>query len=188
MRRATELLMNAADGDPAATNELFPLVYDQLRALAGAYFRDERADHSLQPTALVHEAYMRLIDSASAPPRSRLHFHALAGRVMRHVLVDHARAKASAKRGGDRTRITLLDLATPDAPEAPFDFEAVDRALQELAELSARTAQVVELRFFGSLTLEEIAGVLGISLSSAEREWRFARAWLMDRLTSKDAE
>lgn len=188
MQRATELLLHMADGDSAATEELFPLVYDQLRALAGAYFRDERADHSLEPTALVHEAYLRLIDSASAAPRSRVHFHALAARVMRHVLVDHARAKASAKRGGDRTRITLLDLAAADLPDAQVDFEAVDRALRELAELNARTAQVVEMRFFGSLTLEEIAGVLGISLSSAEREWRFARAWLMDRLTAKGPE
>lgn len=187
MQRATQLLMHVADGDAKAGQELFPLVYDQLRALAAAYFREERPDHSLQPTALVHEAYLRLIDSAAAPPRSREHFHALAARVMRHVLVDHARARASAKRGGDRARITLLGLAASESAQTPFDFEAIDRALNELAELDARAAEVVEMRFFGSLTLDEIAVVLGVSLSSCERSWRFARAWLMDRLTQGDA-
>ena len=190
MRRATQLLQHMADGDSAATDELFPLVYDQLRALAAAYFRDERPGHSLQPTALVHEAYLRLIDSseggAGAGPRTRAHFQALAARVMRHVLVDHARSRDAAKRGGDRTRVTLSDMAA-GGEESAVDFESLDRALSELAELNERTARVVELRFFGDLTLEEVAEHLGISLSSAEREWRFARAWLMDRLSGKDA-
>ncbi len=183
MNRVTHLLEKIAEGDQSATNELFPLVYDQLRALAGAYFRDERPDHSLQPTALVHEAYLRLVDSADLPsaPRTRVHFQALAARVMRNVLVDHARSRAAAKRGGGHARVTLSDLVTVDG-RADFDFEAIDRALVELASLSDRTAQVVELRFFGSMTLDEAAAFMGISLSSAEREWRFARAWLLDRL------
>ena len=185
MNRVTHLLEKLSDGDSSATSELFPLVYDQLRALAGAYFRDERPDHSLQPTALVHEAYLRLVDSAGSPtaPRTRVHFQALAARVMRHVLVDHARARAADKRGGDRERITLTDMVVGPA-ESEFDFEALDQALAELAALNERTARVVELRFFGSLTLDEAAEFLGISLSSAEREWRFARAWLLDRLKS----
>jgi RNA polymerase sigma factor (sigma-70 family) len=200
MRRATQLLQDMAAGDSSAADELFPLVYDQLRGLAAAFFRDERPEHSLQPTALVHEAYLRLIDSpvggaggmgevggaGGARPRTRAHFQALAARVMRHVLVDHARARDAAKRGGDRTRVTLSDMAA-GGEESAFDFESLDRALSELAELNERTARVVELRFFGSLTLEEAAEHLGISLSSAEREWRFARAWLMDRLSGRDA-
>ncbi len=189
MQRTTELLAKVADGDPAATNELFPLVYDQLRALAGSYFRDERPDHSLQPTALVHEAYIRMFDSAAlaSAPRTRVHFQALAARVMRHILVDHARSKASEKRGGDRTRVNLTDMPASGA-ESVYDFEAINSALIELAALDARSAQVVELRFFGSLSLEEVADYLGVSLSSVERDWRFARVWLMDRLTWKGTE
>lgn len=188
MNRATQLLQNLADGDSSSRRELFSLVYDELRSLADAYFRDERAGHSLQPTALVHEAYIRLVDTPGGAdtPRTRAHFHALAARVMRNVLVDHARARDAAKRGGDYTRVTLSGLAT-GGEKSDFDFEAIDRALGELAMLSERTARVVELRFFGSLTLEDVAEYLGISLSSAEREWRFARAWLMDRLSGKDA-
>ena len=189
MQRPTELLAKLADGDAAATSELFPLVYDQLRALAGAYFRNERPDHSLQPTALVHEAYIRMIDSSAlaSAPRTRVHFQALAARVMRQILVDHARAKGSAKRGGDRTRVNLTDMPASGA-ESVYDFESIDTALVELAALDPRSAQVVELRFFGSLTLEEVANYLGTSLSSVERDWRFARAWLMDRLTWKGTE
>ena len=189
MQRTTELLARLSDGDPAVASELFPLVYDQLRALAGAYFRDERPDHSLQPTALVHEAYIRMIDSAAlaSAPRTRVHFQALAARVMRHILVDHARAKASEKRGGDRARVNLTDMPASGA-ESVYDFEEIERALVELGSLDARSAQVVELRFFGSLSLEEVAEYLGISLSSVERDWRFARAWLMDRLTWKSAD
>lgn len=189
MQRTTELLVKLADGDSAVTKELFPLVYDQLRALAGAYFRNERPDHSLQPTALVHEAYIRMIDSAglASAPRTRVHFQALAARVMRQILVDHARAQGSAKRGGDRTRVNLTDMPASGA-ESAYDFEAIDQAMEELGQLDPRSAQVVELRFFGSLSLEEVAGYLKVSLSSVERDWRFARAWLMERLTQKGAE
>lgn len=186
MSKATLLLEQIAEGRGSAADELFPLVYDQLRALAGAYFRDERADHSLQPTALVHEAYVRMVESSADTPRTRVHFHALAARVMRNVLVDHARARNAEKRGGtDRARVSLsgIDLSSRDEE---FDFEAIHKALTDLAALNERTARVVELRFFGSLTLEEAAEVLGISLSSAEREWRFARAWLLDALGGKE--
>jgi RNA polymerase sigma factor (TIGR02999 family) len=187
MSKATLLLKEMAEGRPSAAEELFPLVYEQLRALAGAFFREERADHSLQPTALVHEAYVRMVESSADTPRTRVHFHALAARVMRHVLVDHARARNADKRGGgdDRARITLSDVELASR-EQEFDFEAIHNALTELAKLNERTARVVELRFFGSLTLEEVAAVLGISLSSAEREWRFARAWLLEELAGKD--
>lgn len=187
MSKATLLLEQIADGRQSAADELFPLVYEQLRGLAAAFFREERADHSLQPTALVHEAYVRMVESSADTPRTRVHFHALAARVMRHVLVDHARSKNAEKRGGgeDRARITLSDVELASR-EQDFDFEAIHNALTELAKLNERTARVVELRFFGSLTLEEAAEVLGISLSTAEREWRFARAWLMEAIGGKD--
>lgn len=181
MADVTQLLDQLADGRPAAAQELFPLVYDQLRSLAAAFFQGERSDHTLQPTALVHEAYLKLVEPAADRARTRIHFQALAARVMRHLLVDHARSHASMKRGGDRTRVALGDVIAPGG-EQVIDFEELDRALHELAALNERTARVVELRFFGSLSLEETAQLLELSVSSVEREWRFARAWLMDRL------
>jgi len=185
MNDVTMLLADLADGRESAADELFPLVYDQLRALAAAFFRDERVDHTMQPTALVHEAYLRLVQPAADKSRTRVHFQALAARVMRHVLVDHARQKASEKRGGDRTRIALHDDVAAK-PGSAMDFTELNEALQRLGAESERAAKVVELRFFGNLTHEEIATVLGISLSSVEREWRFARAWLLDALGSGD--
>lgn len=181
MNQVTQLLSDLAGGRNAAADELFPLVYEQLRALAGSYFREERSDHTLQPTALVHEAFVRMVAPGDLRVSDRAHFYALAARVMRHVLVDYARQNASEKRGGDRARITLDEQLTPWRDRA-LDFEAIERALSELGQLSERTAKVVEMRFFCGLTCEEIAGVMSISLSSVEREWRFARAWLQDRL------
>ncbi len=181
MNDVTLLLEDLASGRESATDELFPLVYDQLRALAGAFFRDERMDHTMQPTALVHEAYVRLVQPGADKTRTRVHFQALAARVMRHVLVDHARQKASEKRGGDRTRVALSEEIAAKA-DGGLDFEELNQALTRLSAESERAGKVVELRFFGNLTHEEIATVMGISLSSVEREWRFARAWLLDAL------
>lgn len=185
MKDVTELLGELADGNPGAAQELFPLVYEQLRALAGAFFRDERPDHTLQPTALVHEAYVRLVGPTDDRLRTRVHFQALAGRVMRNLLVDHARRSGSIKRGGDRTRIVLADEVAATHDNA-VDFEELDAALRELTALNERTGRVVELRFFASLSIDETAEVMEISVSSVEREWRFARAWLMDRLGGGD--
>jgi len=185
MTEVTQLLDQMADGSPSAAERLFPLVYDELRALAGSYFRGERPDHTLQPTALVNEAFVRLAAPAGRPVRGREHFLALAARVMRHVLVDHARERNALRRGGDdRHRVLLSELETSDALSESngFDIEAVDAALTELATLNDRSAQVVELRFFGGLTHEEIARAIDASLSTVEREWRFARAWLLVRL------
>lgn len=180
MTDVTQLLQELADGRTGAADELFPLVYAELRRLAQAHFRDERADHTLQATALLHEAYVRLTQAPTVP-RNKLHFQALAARVMRNVLVDHARAKAASKRGGNRTRVELSE-AIGGSELAPVDFSALDNALKELSRLNERTARVIELKFFGGLSHPEIAQLLSLSHTSVEREWRFARAWLLDRL------
>jgi RNA polymerase sigma factor (TIGR02999 family) len=180
-KEVTVLLAELAGGRASAADQLLPLVYENLRALASDYFRRERADHTLEPTALVHEAYLRLVTPCDERPRDRAHFFALAARVMRQVLVDHARKKLAGKRGGDRLKVTLNELVTPAADRAA-EIEAVDRALAELAEHDEASAKLVEMRFFGGVTFEEAAEVLGASVSTVERRWRFARAWLADAL------
>lgn len=177
----TRLLAELSAGRPAAAEELFPAVYDALRALAGACFRNQPADHTLQPTALVHEAYVKLVGSRALPPLDRAHFLALAARVMRQVLVDHARGKRRDKRGGERRQVTLA-AAELVAERPALDLLALDEALEKLAELNPQHARLVELRFFGGLGEQEAADVLGISRTSAARSWRFARAWLIDAL------
>jgi len=156
--------------------------YAALRGLAAAYLHAERSDHTLQPTALVHEAYIKLArNSASAPWKSQTHFQAVAASAMRQILVDHARRRATQKRGGDRLRITLAPElgATPDQD---IELLALDDALKELALLDQRKAIVVELRFFGGLTCAEAAAKLGVSPKTAEADWYFARAWLRAQL------
>jgi len=183
--RATTLLRTFAGGDAHAADELTPMLYDQLRALAGSVMAQERASHTLQPTALVHEAYVRLIDQRTLDPGDRGAFLGLAATVMRRILVDHARARGRVKRGGGFRRVEIGegDLRAPDAPGLlPEDIEAMDRALTELAELDARKARLVELRFFAGLDESGAAEVLGISRATASREWRMARAWLAQRL------
>jgi RNA polymerase sigma factor (TIGR02999 family) len=163
-------------------DELLPFVYDELRRLASAMLRQERPGHSLQPTALVSEAYLRLIDATKIEWQGRAQFLALAGRSMRQILVDHARTKGAAKRGGDRVRVTLVeDTGGARGPEE-LDLLDVDEALEELTALAARKARVVELRFFAGLEMKEIAEVLGTGLTTAEDDWYFARAWLRRRL------
>ncbi len=178
----TRLLSEAAAGKPSAYDELFPLVYDQLRELASAFFRSQPGDHTLQPTALVHEAYLKLVDPPrAAAPRDRAHFLALAARVMRQILVDHARTKGRDKRGGGRTRISLDQ--TPSASTGNVvDLLAVDEALAKLERLSERKARLVELRFFGGLSNEEAAEVLDVSRTTVSEDWRLARAWLSREL------
>jgi RNA polymerase sigma-70 factor (ECF subfamily) len=163
-------------------DELVPLVYDELRQLAAAILRQERPGHSLQPTALVNEAYLRLIDATRVEWQGRAQFLALAGRLMRQILVDHARAKGAAKRGGDRARVTLVDESGGPRGTQELDLLDVDEALGELAALDARKAKVIELRFFAGLEMREIAEVLRIGMTTAEDDWYFARAWLRRRL------
>ena len=183
----TVLLGRAAAGEDAAARELLPLVYDELRALAAAHFRHERRDHTLQPTALVHEAYIRLIGQADTPWQDRRHFFVLAARTMRNILVDHARGKHREKRGGGwgRVAVDAVDAVEPRGGGLDaLDLIALDDALNRLADLDERKARLVELRFFAGLTSDDAASVLHVSRSTAAEEWRMARAWLLKELKS----
>jgi len=191
-RQVTLLLDRAGEGQGSAVDQLLPLVYDELRALASSFFRGQRPDHTLQPTALVHEAYAKMVKPPASSPESgaarwngRAHFFAVAATAMRQILANHARDRRAAKRGGDWHRITLSDQLTPTAGR-DFDLVALDDALGALALLDERQSRIVELRFFGEMTVEEIAHVLNISVSTVEREWRMARAWLSGRLRESD--
>ncbi len=177
------MLNRAAGGEGSAAAELLPIVYDELHALAVAFFRDQRPGNTLQPTALVHEAYLKLVDQ-SIPWTGRKQFYAVAAAAMRTILVDHARGRGRAKRGGGWQRLTLSADAAASAapPDGGLPIVAIDAALTRLAELDSRKARLVELRFFGGLTLEEAADVLGVARSTASEEWRVARAWLYDDL------
>ncbi|QOJ15716.1 MAG: sigma-70 family RNA polymerase sigma factor [Planctomycetia bacterium] len=179
----TQILGAVAGGDGSAAGQLFEIVYEQLRSIANAYFRHQRSDHTLQPTALVHEAYVKLIGGEEVQPRDRGHFFALAARVMRQILVDHARTRGREKRGGDGSwrRLTLDGIALDD-PQRPLDLLALEEALQRLAALNDTHARLVELRFFGGLEEDEAAEVLGVSRATASRAWRFVRAWLIREL------
>ena len=181
----TQMLARARSGDDSAVHALVPLVYAELRALAGAVFREQQVEHTLQPTALVHEAFLKLAGPDDVAWESRAHFFAVAAKAMRHILADHARRKRAEKRGGDRQRVTLTAWSTP-ATEQTLDLVAFDDALARLAEIDPRQARVVELRFLGGMTMPEVAAVLEISQSSVEREWRMARAWLRRELTGED--
>lgn len=154
-----------------------PLVYDELRRLASAYMRRERPDHTLQATALVHEAYLRLVDQTQIDWRGRAHFFSIAARLMRQILVDHARERNAAKRGGGMTRLALDD-AVSFARDSEIDLIALDDALKTLASFDQQQSQIVELRFFGGLTIEETSEVLDVSPSAVKREWGLAKAWL----------
>ncbi|MCA9284475.1 MAG: sigma-70 family RNA polymerase sigma factor [Phycisphaerales bacterium] len=181
----TRILAEMADGDRSAAADLLAHVYDELHRLAVALFRDQRAGHTLQPTALVHEAYLKLSASDGVRETNRAEYLALASTVMRHLLVDHARSRHAAKRGGGRERVTLSALSG-DQPGNRVDVLALEEALGKLVRLNARDAQLVELRYFGGLTSEEAAEVLGISRTEAARRWRTTRAWLADELRELD--
>ena len=183
----TALLRAWGSGDREAGERLVPLIYRELRRQASRYLRRERRDHTLPATALVHEAYLRLVGEP-APWENRAHFFGVAARVMRQVLVDHARRHGAAKRGGGWARVSLEGPAgSPIAPERELDLVVLDRALEELAELDPGKARVVELRFFGGLSLDETAETLGVSPSTVGREWRMARAWLRRSIVAEDA-
>jgi len=179
MGRATDANRLLAAG---RLDDLVPLVYDELRELAAAILQHERRGHTLQPTALANEAYLRLIDASKVEWKGRAQFLAIAARSMRQILVDHARARAAVKRGGDRLRVTLSDTSTGPPGKPEFDLLDLDAALRELAESDARKAQVVELRFFAGLEMQEIAEVLRLGQTTVEDDWYFARAWLRRKL------
>jgi RNA polymerase sigma factor (TIGR02999 family) len=176
--RTTQLLVAWSEGRREALDQLLPLVYDDLRRIATAHMRREVASHSLQPTALVHEAYFRLIDQRRANWHNRAHFLGVAAGVMRRILVDHARARRAEKRGGGVEHISLIaDKMAADNPRG-IDVLALHESLERLAAFNPRQERIVELRYFGGLTVEEVAEVIGISTATVDRDWTFAKAWL----------
>ena len=178
----TSLLVQLSEGNREAEARLLPQVYAELRRLAAHYMRRERGDHTLQPTALVHEAYVKLVQQPQVPWQSRAHFFATASHLMRHILVDHARAKQAAKRGGVQHQVTLDEALIP-ASERSIDVLALHEAIEILSSLDARQGRIVELHFFGGLTFEEIAEVLDCSVRTVMSEWSMARAWLKKELS-----
>ena len=181
---ATHVLKAVAAGQ-AAADQLMGIVYDDLRHLARSYLKGSESGHTLQPTALVHEAYLRLVDQSSVNWRDRSHFFAVGARAMRQILVNHAKSKGRAKRGGGWRRVPL-DSPLVISPGRDQDIVAVDDALQELETLNQRQAEIVELRFFGGLGMEEVAAVLGLSKRTVEREWTAVKAWLRQRFAKED--
>jgi RNA polymerase sigma factor (TIGR02999 family) len=178
----TQLLVDWSEGDQKALDKLMPLVYSELRRLASNYLRRERAGHTLQPTALVNEAYLKLIDQKNARWQNRAQFFGVSAQLMRRILVDHARAHQAAKRGGsDHQRLSITS-AERLVQEPEVDLLALHEALEELATLDPQQERIVELRFFGGLSIEETAEVLGIGHATIERDWKMARAWLRRRL------
>jgi RNA polymerase sigma factor (TIGR02999 family) len=177
----TRLLGELADGHSSAVDRLLPLVYEELRRLAASYLRRERAGHTLQPTALVHEAYVRLVRQTEANWRDSTHFYAVAATAMRRILVNHAERKRAAKRGGHCDRVALGDVETP-GDSAGVDLLAIDEALERLQKLDERQCRIVELRFFGGLSVDNTAAVMGISPRLVKLEWSAARAWLYSQL------
>jgi RNA polymerase sigma factor (TIGR02999 family) len=175
------LLVKWSGGDHAALDELTPLVYDELHRVAANLLHRERPNHTLQPTALVHEAYLRLVGQKRTEWQNRAQFFAVAAQLMRRVLVDHARTRHAAKRGGSKCNLSLTH-AEALAGQEDVDFLAVHEALNELATFDEQQVRIVELRFFGGLSIEEAAMVLGISHATVERDWKLARAWLGQRL------
>jgi RNA polymerase sigma-70 factor, ECF subfamily len=173
----TSLLKRYSNGDPEALAELIPQIYDELRRLASSYLRSERVDHTLQTTALVHEAYLRLVDQKQVEWNNRNHFFGVAAQMMRRILVDHARKHVSLKRGGSFSRISLEEAAV-FSRERPRELIVVDELLTRLASLDPQGSRIVELRFFAGLSLEETAEVTGLSSAKVRREWSAAKAWL----------
>jgi RNA polymerase sigma factor (TIGR02999 family) len=179
----SELLRAWTRGDVQARDDLVPLVYRELRRRAAAYLRRERPDHSMQPTALVHEAYMRLVGQERVSWQNRAHFFAIAAKMMRRILVDHARAHQAAKRPGAGWKVTLNERVVTTEPR-DCDMLLLDRALTELAVFDPRQGQIIELRYFAGLSEQEVAAVLDVSRATVTREWQTARAWLYRRMTT----
>ncbi len=181
----SDLLIDWGQGDQEALNKLIPLVYDELHKLASRYLRRERRDHTLQTTAVVHEAYLKLVNQRDANFENRLHFFAVAAQIMRRILVDYARRHHASKRGGDLYKLSL-DEALVTSEEKGADLLALDEALERLAAIDPRQSRVVELRVFAGLTLEETAQALNISPSTVRREWSMAKAWLHRQIKNND--
>ena len=181
----TELLRRWSSGDVAARESLVPLVYDELRRLARYYLASQRSDHTLQSTAIVHEAYLRLAGRDNVHWENRRHFFAVAAQLMRRILVDHARKRNAAKRGGAQLTL-LVDEAVEPSSQRELDLVALDDALKALAELDERQSRIVELRFFGGLSIEDTSRLLEISPATVKREWSTARAWLYEEISARN--
>ncbi len=179
----TELLTRWSSGDTSARDALVPLVYNELRRIARRCLSGQRSDHTLQPTALVHEAYLRLVRYDAIDWRDRAHFFALAAQIMRQILVDHARKQTAIKRGGNAVTL-VVDEASAVTKQTNLDLLALDDALKQLASLDPRQSQIVELRFFGGLSIEETAQAVNISPATTKREWATARLWLLNEMNS----
>jgi RNA polymerase sigma factor (TIGR02999 family) len=177
----TGLLIEWRRGDAAALDKLTPLVYDEIRRIAHRYMQSERKGHTLQTTALVHEAYLRLADQQKIQWQDRAHFFAVTAQVMRRILIDHARRRRYAKRGGGTQQVTF-DESFAMTSQRARELAALDEALDDLAKIDPRKSRVVELRYFGGLNLEEAAEVLGVSVMTVRRDWRAAKAWLFRRM------
>ena len=181
----TRLLERWSQGDEAALDQLMPLVYDELHRLAGAYLRSERREHTLQPTALVNEAYLKLVRQRNIQWQNRAQFFGVAAQLMRRILVDHARANYAEKRGGDRVNVSLKNIGA-FGTQPTTDVLALHDVLNRLAEIDPDQSRIVELRFFGGLTIDEAAEVMQVSHSTVEREWKIAKAWLKRELTKSE--
>ena len=182
----TQLLMSWSQGEKAALDHLVQLVYPELRRLAKRYMARESPEHTLQTSALINEAYLKLVDQKNVEWQNRAHFYAVAAQVMRHILVDHARSRNYAKRGGGALKLPL-DEAAALTEQRATELIALDDALTNLAGLDARKSQIIELRFFGGLSMEETAEVMKISPSTVQREWRAAKAWIHHSMTKADS-
>jgi len=186
-QEVSRLLSDSVAGREEAAIQLFPIVYDELRRLAASALRRERADHTLQPTALVHEAFLRLVDVPEDRWHDRAHFVAIAARAMRRVLVDHARGRMALKRGRADIHVPIDEVDVASSETGGVDLVVLDEALSRLAALDERQARIVELRFFGGLTVEETAALIGSSPRTVKRDWHMARAWLKRELARHDA-
>jgi len=183
-QNVTQLLLGWGKGDKDALDQLLPIVYDELRRQAARYLRRERVGHTLQTTALIHEAYIRLVDQRNVQWQNRAHFFGIAAQLMRRILVDHARTKKRAKRGGSDVRVSLAE-ATLVTKSKDLDVVALDEALERLADIDEQQARIVELRFFSGLTVEETAEVLSISPATVKRDWSMAKAWLHREISNE---
>lgn len=181
----TQMLIELTGGNKDVVNRILPHIYDELRRLAGGYLRRERSDHTLQPTALVHEAYMKLIDQKHVKWQNRAHFFGIAAQVMRRILMDHARMHTANKRGGHAEKLPLEEEILIVSHDRSAELLALDEALETLAEMDEQKAKIVELRYFGGLSIEETAEVMGISVPTVNRHWRSAKAWLYSELAEK---
>ena len=180
----TQMLIELTDGNQEVVNQILPHIYDELKRLASSYPRRERVNHTLQPTALVHEAYMKLIDQKRVQWQNRAHFFGIAAQVMRRILMDHARKHQADKRGGEAEKLPIEEEILVVSHEKSAELIALDDALQELAKIDEQKAKIVELRYFGGLSIEETAEVMGVSVPTINRQWRMAKAWLYSQIAA----